>query len=111
MINAGGLSKQPSSKGEKRKLSGQTISQETNPVRSNTEKPKKAPLKAELIIQLKNLEKEHEALKLQNMNNLKTIQELENKVATLEEQATKKCSFSGNHQELFQHVKDEEPNY
>ena len=51
--------------GEKRKLSGQTTSQETKPVGSNTEKPKRAPLKAELITQLKNLQKEYEALKLE----------------------------------------------
>ena len=104
MVSVGTLTKQSSglsysSKGEKRKPSGQTTAQETNPVGSNTEKPKKAPLKAELIIQLKNLEKEYEALKLENMNNLKTIQELENKVATLEEQATENCSSSGKDQE------------
>ena len=44
------------------------------------EKPKKAPLKTEFIVQLKALEKEHEALKLENIKNLETIHELENKV-------------------------------
>ena len=84
-----------SSKGEKRKLVGQNKAQETKTFGTCIEKPKKAPLKAELIVQLKALEKEHEALKLENIKNLGTIHDLENKVATLEE-GVKKKSFESD---------------
>ena len=55
------------------------------------EKPKKAPLKTEFIVQLKALEKEHEALKLENIKNLEKIHELESKVATLEKDVKKQA--------------------
>ena len=98
MMNVGGLTKQSceiisdSSKGEKRKLVGQNKAHEIKIVGNYIEKPKmkKAPLKAELLVQLTVLEKEHEALKLENIKHLATIEELENKVATLEEVVKKK---------------------
>ena len=96
---AGGLKSDFSNKGEKRKLTGLNTEQETKVLVSNTDKLKKAPLKAELIIQLKNLEKEHEALKKENVNNLKTIRELENKVAALEKHDEKNDLESGNDHE------------
>ena len=95
-MNVGGLTKQScdiisdSSKGEKRKLVGQNKAHEIKILGNYIEKPKKAPLKAELLVQLKVLEKEHEALKLENIKHLATIEELENKVATLEEVVKKK---------------------
>ena len=63
------------------------------------EKPKKAPLKTEFIVQLKALEKEHEALKLENIKNLEKIHELENKVATLEKDVKKKPFESETYQQ------------
>ena len=104
MINAGGLTKKQigiigdTNKGEKRKLSGQNAAQEIKQLGSNTEKPKKAPLKAELIVKLKNLEKEYEALKVENSKHLQTIEDLEIKVASLEKQTKKKDLESENHQ-------------
>ena len=102
MITVDGLTKKSSelksdsSKGEKRKLLDQNTAQDT--LGSNTKKTKKAPLKAELIVKLKNLEKEYEALKLENLNNLKTIQELENKLASVEDQVKNNLE-SGKNQE------------
>ena len=96
IINTGGLTKQPievigdTTKGEKRKLSGQKTAKEIKQLGSSTDKPKKALLKAELIVKLKNLEREYEALKVENSNNLKTIEYLETKVASLEKQTEKK---------------------
>lgn len=46
----------------------------------------KVPLKAELVIQLKALQKDYEALKLENAKNLEHIQTLEIKVVDLETQ-------------------------
>ena len=97
-MNVGGLTKQScdiisdSSKGEKRKLVGQNKAHEIKILGNYIAKPKKAPLKAELVVQLKVLEKEHEAPKLENIKNLGTIHELENKVAKLEEEIKKKIT-------------------
>ena len=104
MINADGLTKKQigiigdTTKGEKRKLSGQNTAKEIKQLGSSTDKPKKALLKAELIVKLKNLEREYEALKVENSNNLKTIEYLETKVASLEKQTKKKDLESENHQ-------------
>ena len=66
--------------GQKRKLFDQNISNENKPTENKTEKNKKAPLKAEIIITLKALEKEHEALKREN-------EQLKIKIVELEEQS------------------------
>ena len=44
--------------------------QKTKAFATCIEKPKKAPLKADLIFQFKVLEKEHEALKLENIKKI-----------------------------------------
>ena len=90
MVNKVGLSK-----GEKRKLSGQSTNQETKNIGIDFEKTKKAPLKADLIVQLKTLEKEHEALKIENDKNLETIHKLEIRVVELEENSKQKNVVEG----------------
>ena len=71
------------STGQKRKLCEPNASQnEQKPLQNKAEKVKKASLKAEIIINLKALEKEHEALKQEN-------QQLKNRIVELEEQAKK----------------------
>ena len=79
-----------SSKGEKRKLSGQTTGEETKVM----EVKRKAPLKADLIVKFKalekesdELEKENDILKLEKVGNIKTIEKLKKKVAEMEELA------------------------
>ena len=85
MINRSLLTKQPSNKTVKRKHNGQSVMHE------NELKARKVPLKAELILKLKDLEKEHEALKLEhealkleNKNHIEINHDLEKKIADLE---------------------------
>ena len=91
MINKNLCTKQPSNKTVKRKLSGQTVIHENELKGGNAEKARKVPLKAELLLKLKDLEKEHEALKLEhealkleNKNNIEINHDLEKKIANLE---------------------------
>ena len=79
MINRSLLTKQPSNKTVKRKLSGQTVIHENELKGGNAEKARKVPLKAELLLKLKDLEKEHEALKLENRNQIEINHDLEKK--------------------------------
>ena len=87
-----------SSKGEKRKLTGLTTTEEIKPIEVKAVvKGNKAPLKAELITKLKALEKEYEALDKENkslkeekVKNIQTIERLEKKITDMEEQAKKK---------------------
>ena len=77
------------SKGEKRKLSGESTVEETQVKEVES---KKAPLKAELIVKLKALEKKYEELeqennilKIEKENNIKTIEKLQKRVSEMEE--------------------------
>ena len=82
-------------------MSGQSTSQETKLIVSNVEKAiQKAPLKADLIVQLKKLEKEHESLKIENENNIKTINKLEIRVAELEEECKQNVAAGEGDDEL-----------
>ena len=83
------IKKSMHTKGEKRKLSGQTIVEETKIKEAES---KKAPLKAELIVRLKALEKKYEELeqennilKIEKENNIKTIEKLQKRVSEMEE--------------------------
>ena len=102
MKNKGLLTKEEcvigtSTYGEKRKLAGLSTTEEINPKEVKTVvKGNKAPLKAELIIKLKALEKEYEALcnenkslKAERVNNIQTIERLQKKITEMEEQAKK----------------------
>ena len=69
------------STGQKRKLFDPNAVQIVNkPLENNVERAKKAPLKAEIISNLKALEKKHEELKQEN-------QQLKKRIAELEDQA------------------------
>ena len=75
------------SKGEKRKISDIKTANETKPLEVKAAKANKAPLKAELIVKLKALEKEYEALdeenkalKSERVKNIQTIDNLQNKI-------------------------------
>ena len=83
------IKKSMHTKGEKRKLSGQTIVEETKIKEAES---KKAPLKAELIVRLKALEKKYEELenennilKMEKIDNIKTIEKLQKRVTEMEE--------------------------
>ena len=101
MVNKGLLTKEVSgvtvtSKGEKRKINGQTTAEEIKPLELKAVKANKAPLKAELIVRLKTLEKEYEALaeenkalKSEKVKHIQTIDELQKKVTEIEEKAEK----------------------
>ena len=78
MVNKGGPTKQVG--GQKRKYSSQSTAHETKSMENKTERAMKAPLKAEIILKLSALEKEHEALKIEN-------EKLKTKIIELEEQA------------------------
>ena len=86
-----------STKGEKRKLNGQSTTEELKPKEVKAAvKGNKVPLKAELITKLKALEKEYEALcnenkslKAERVTNIQTIERLEKKISEMEEQAKK----------------------
>ena len=65
MINRSLPTKQSINKAVKRKLGGQTV-HETKLIEGDVEKIKKVPLKAELIVKLNDLEKEHEFLKMEH---------------------------------------------
>ena len=69
--------------GQKRKISDQITTNENKPIENKVEKNKKAPLKAEIIITLKALEKEHEALKRENGQLKIKIVELEEETKQL----------------------------
>ena len=56
------------------------MDQEVKTRQADAGKIKKVPLKAELVVQLKALEKEHEELKLEHAKNLQVIKTLEMKV-------------------------------
>ena len=83
------ISKAMHTKGEKRKLSSQTVVEETKIMEVGS---KKAPLKADLIVKLKALEKKYEELekensilKLEKVENIKTIENLQKRVTEMEE--------------------------
>ena len=95
MINKSLPTKQSINKAVKRKLGGQTV-HENNLIEGNVEKNKKVPLKAELIVKLNNLVKEHEALKVEHealkLENTKYIEinnNLERKIEDLEKSSKK----------------------
>ena len=120
--NSGSITK---SKAEKRKIPSQIMAQEIKTKDVDVGKVKKVPLKADLVVELKSLHKEHEALKLENTKNCQTIQTLEKKVFDLEQQTdqnhrdagtesvqetnTEKCEFIGEDEyDLDAHVFSEE---
>ena len=77
------------SKGEKRKLSGESTVEETQVKEVES---KKAALKAELIVKLKalknkyeELEQENNILKIEKENDIKTIEKLQKRVSEMEE--------------------------
>ena len=84
------------SKGEKRKINGQITAEEIKPLQLKAVRANKAPLKAELIVRLKTLEKEYEALaeenkalKSEKVNHIQTIDKLQKKITEMEEEAEK----------------------
>ena len=90
VVNRSLPTKQSINRAVKRKLGGQSV-HETKLIEGDVEKIKKVPLKAELIVKLNNLEKEHEALKVEHgalkldyTNFFEINQNLERKITDLE---------------------------
>ena len=87
MVNKSLSTKQSSIKAVKRKFGDQSTIHESKLKGFIAEKAKKVPLKAELILKLKELEKEHEALKSEIKKYIEINQELKRKVLDLEKKS------------------------